>query len=164
MQLLRLSPPFLRHESARNFDQLRFILTRCILRTAFFGRGRHPRHSHGLKGGTPAQGRRHCPRPGGQTLSGTVSPQPRQRPEPLCGAADADFYEPKGNFWKVFGLRCYLIHCLLSRGSQFHRLVVRCIPVGSSLDYTRKFTRLRQVFFFSASRYDLYLKKSFFFK
>ena len=35
---------------------------------------------------------------GGQTLSGTASPQPHQRLEPLCGAADTDFDEPKGNF------------------------------------------------------------------
>ena len=59
----------------------------------FFGRGRHPRHSHGCKGGTPEQA---LSAPGGQTLSETVSPQPHQRPEPLCGAADADFDEPKG--------------------------------------------------------------------
>ena len=73
--------------------------------------------------------------PGGQTISGTVSPQPHQLLESLYGATDADIGESTSNLYTSFVLRCCLIHCLQSIGSLFHRLVVRYSLVGNSLGY-----------------------------
>ena len=59
--------------------------------------------------------------PRGHTLSGTASPRSISSYNPCVGATDADFVVLIDNFYISSVLWYYLIHCLLSTGSLFHR-------------------------------------------